>query len=301
MTGDIDVIHHPGLIVRDIDAAVASYEKLGFVLTPLSMHRIATGPNKEPVYFGVGNRNAIFEKNFLEIVGVIDPKRWSEITKPQRGAFDIDERLALYEGLHILHFGADDLEVVRKRFAHQGIQHSDISRVERPVDTPSGQQLMRALAMHYAKDANPEGLMQIAQHLTPEVALQPRYIRHANGARLLTEVMICTPDPTASAAKYAAYVGRAAERRAQLQVLTLPHSRVVFVDPETMQRMIPGYLPPRLPFLAGITVATHSMATAHNLLRGNGIEVIDDGSRFIVSPRDACGCAVTFEEIGSTR
>ena len=44
-------------------------------------------------------------------VGVIDPPRWSQITKAQRGPFDIDERLKLYQGLHIMHFGADDLEV----------------------------------------------------------------------------------------------------------------------------------------------------------------------------------------------
>ena len=66
MTGEIDVIHHPGLIAQDIEAAVAQYEKLGFIFTPLSMHRIALKPNEEPVYFGVGNRNAIFERNFLE-------------------------------------------------------------------------------------------------------------------------------------------------------------------------------------------------------------------------------------------
>src|SRR5262249_45700970 len=154
---------------------------------------------------------------------------WNEITKPQRGPFDIDERLALYEGLHILHFGADDLEVVRTRFARQGIPYSDISRVERPVDTPSGQQVMRALAMHYAKDANPEGLSQIAQPPTRDVALQPRYTRHGNGARLLTEVTICSSDPTATAAKYAAYVGRAPEQRGELHLLRLPHSRVLFV------------------------------------------------------------------------
>jgi catechol 2,3-dioxygenase-like lactoylglutathione lyase family enzyme len=300
MTGDIDVIHHACLIVRSIDTAVAQYEKLGFAFTPLSLHKIAIQPDQEPVYFGVGNRNAIFERNFLEIVGVVDPQRWSQITKAQRGPFDIDKRLDLYQGLHILHFGADDIQVVRARFQRDGIECSDIARLQRAVDTPDGEQVMRALAMHYAKGENPEGLMQVAQHLTREVALQPRYICHSNGARLLTEVIICSTDPRASAEKYARYVGRVVERRGEWHVVNLPDSRVIVVDPEGLERMVPGYAPPVLPFLAGITVATNSLTTARDVLRTNRIEFIDRGDRCLVTPRDACGCAVVFQQMGSS-
>jgi hypothetical protein len=301
MPGDIDVIHHPGLIVRDIDATVSQYEKLGFIFTPLSLHRITIDRDKEPVYFGAGNRTAVFEKNFLEIVGIVDPERWSQIPIAQRGPFNVDERLKVYEGLHILHLGADDIEVVRARFQREGVWCSGVAMVQRAVDTPEGEKTMKALSMQYAKGQNPEGLTQIAQHLTAEVALHPHYIRHPNGARLLTEVIICDANPQEMAAKYARYAGRPAERKGALHLVSLPHSRIVAVDPEGLQQMVPGYEPPVLPFLAGITVATNSLPAARDVMRSNRISTIENGARIIVGPWDACGCAVVFEEMGATR
>jgi hypothetical protein len=301
MTGDINVIHHPGLIARDIEATVGQYERLGFVFTPLSLHRIAIRPDEQPIYFGTGNRNAIFEHNFLEIVGVVDDHKWNQITKAQRGPFDLDERLRLYQGLHIMHFGADDIEVVRARFQREGIGCSNVARVQRAVDTPAGEKVMQAVAFHFERGANPEALMQVAQHLTPEIALQPRYMRHGNGARLLTEVIVCSADPEQLAQKYARYAAREVRHRSGLYIVDLSLSRIVVVDPPGLDRMLPGYKPPVLPFLAGFTVATSNMAMARDVLKTNKIEAIRNDERWVVAPKDACGCAVIFEEIGATR
>lgn len=302
MDGDIDVIHHPGLIAQDIEAAVAQFEKLGFMFTPLSIHRIAVKPNEEPVYFGVGNRNAIFEKNFLEILGVIDPQRWSQITKAQRGPFDIDERLRLYQGLHIMHFGADDIEVVRARFKREGIESSDVARVQRAVDTPEGEKIMRALAIHFPRGANPEALMQVAQHLTPDLALQPRYMQHRNGAKSLTEVIVCSQAPKDLAAKYARYSGHAPESKRDMYVVNLGYSRVVVVDAaEGLQRILPGCQSAVVPSLVGFTVATGNLARAQSVLREAKIATTESEGRVIVAPKDACGSAVVFEPVGATR
>lgn len=301
MTGDIDVIHHPGLIAQDIEAAVAQYEKLGFIFTPLSIHRIALKPSEEPVYFGVGNRNAIFERNFLEIVGVIDPKRWSQITPAQRGPFDIDERLRLYQGLHIMHFGADDIEVVRARFKREGIESSEVARLQRAVDTPEGERVMHALAIHFSRGANPEALIQIAQHVTPELALQPRYMQHRNGAKSLTEVIVYSHAPKDLATKYARYSGHATEPRRGMVVVNLGYSRVVVVDAEGLERMLPGYQPAVVPSLVGLTIATGNVARAQSVLWEANIETTESEGRVIVAPKDACGSAVIFEPIGATR
>jgi catechol 2,3-dioxygenase-like lactoylglutathione lyase family enzyme len=301
MSGDIDVIHHPGLVAENIDAAVAQYERLGFAFTPLSIAKITIKPDEEPVYFGVGNRNAIFEKNFLEIVGVTDRERWNQITKAQRGPFDLDERLNLYQGLHILHFGADDLEVVRARFKQQGLASSDIATLTRNVQTTEGERIMRAKTLHFPKGANPEALMQIAQHVTPELALQPRYIQHRNGARLLTEVIVCTNAPEELAAKYGRYSGHAVDRRDAGQVVNLGHSRVLVVDPEQLRKIVPGYAPPVLPFVAGLTVATTSLETARSVLQSERIEFTEGGGRLVIGPEHACGSAVLFETLGATR
>lgn len=301
MSGDINVIHHPGLIAENIDAAVAQYERLGFLFTPLSIAKISLKPDEEPVYFGVGNRTAIFEKNFLEIVGVTDHDRWNQISKAQRGPFDLDERLNLYQGLHIMHFGTDDIEVVRARFEQSGVHASSIATLTRNVQTAEGERIMRAKTMHFPKGANPEGLMQIAQHVTPELVLQPRYIHHRNGARQLTEVMVCSSTPDELAAKYARYSGKQVEHRDALYILNLGHTRVIVVDPAALERLVPGYTPPVLPFVAGFTVATASIDAARSVLQAGSIPFTEKGGRLTVGPEHACGSAVLYEPLGATR
>lgn len=301
MAGDIDIIHHPGLVAENIDAAVAQYERLGFLFTPLSIVKISVNPNEEPVYFGVGNRTAIFEQNFLEIVGVTDHSRWREITKAQRGPFDLDERLSLYQGLHIMHFGADDLQVVRDRFERQGLPCSEIATLRRNVQTAAGERTMEAKTLHFPRGANPEALMQVAQHVTPELVLQPRYIQHRNGARKLTEMIVCSATPEDLASKYSRYSGHPVVRKDMGLVIELGKTRICVVTPEQLRRIVPNFTPPVMPFLAGFTVATSSLDAAAAALDASGIPFTHVDDRLVVAPKDGCGSAVLFEAIGATR
>lgn len=155
---------------------------MGFVFAPLTTPRIPlqTSGSLEPI--GAGNRCAIFRNSYLEVLGVVDRERWSSITPEQRGPFDLDKPLSRYEGLHVLHLGTEDLESVRARLQHEGLQPSEIRPFQRLVDTLAGPKMMRAKTLHFPPGSNPEALVQIAQHETPELVLQSRYMRHPNGA-----------------------------------------------------------------------------------------------------------------------
>jgi hypothetical protein len=301
MTGDINVLHHVGIIAADIAAVVSRYELFGFSFTPLSQHRIALTPGSEPVLFGTGNRCAIFRNNYLELVGVVDQRRWAHIPPQARGPFDPEARLALYEGLHIMHFGTDDLERVRARYAAQGIAASDVVRLQREVETEQGPRTMRAQSLHFPPGANPEALIQIAQHLTPELVLQPRSMHHRNGAETITEAIVCALDSGALAAKYAAYTGHDAERRDAHWVVDLGASRVVVVDPQDLETILPDAIPPVLPWLAGFTVAVARLDPARRVLEDAAVPFREHDGRLIVAPRDACGSAVLFETAGASR
>jgi catechol 2,3-dioxygenase-like lactoylglutathione lyase family enzyme len=301
MHGDIDIIHHPGLVAEDIEAAVAQYERLGFVFTPLSLAKISLDPGAEPVYLGAGNRNAIFERNFLEIVGVTDADVWANFPVAKRGPFNLDERLGLYQGLHIMHFGADDVTRVRARLQAAGVEVSDIATLQRTVETPEGPRVMEAKTVYFAPGANPEALMQIAQHVTPQYALQQRYNTHPNGARRLTEVIVCSDDPQRLAAKYARYSGRPVQERPHYRFLDLGHTRVLVSDPGSLSALSPGQQAPVVPFLAGITVAASSLDAARDVLRGAGVPFSEVDGRLVVSPEHGCGSAVLFETLDATR
>ncbi|QBD74670.1 VOC family protein [Ktedonosporobacter rubrisoli] len=294
MENDINILNHVGLLVSDVHAAVARYEQLGFQFAPLSHVKVAFEAGSEPIDIGSGKQDAIFEKNFLEIAGVTEPEIWNKLNKAQRGYFDIDGALKRYQGLHILYFGTDNLEAVHKRLVTHGLSSSAIGHLNRKVETPVGEQILHAKMLH-------TGQVSIAQHENPEVLLQPRYMHHRNGAKLLTECIVCTPDPAELAATYARFTSHHSQQRDQLHIVDLGFSRVVVVAPDDLGKVIPGCTPPSLPFLAGFTVATENLAQTRTLLAGNTIPFQEHDGRLLIQPEHAYGCAVLFEQEGATR
>lgn len=295
MAKDVDIFHHIGLIARDMDAVVARYEALGFRFTPVSMARIPLRPGGEPEPLGAGNRCAIFEDNYLEVLGVLDAARWASITPEQRGPFDIDVPLARYEGLHVMHFGADDLEVVRARLVAHGVRMSEIRPFQRMVDTLEGPKMMRAAAMHFPHGSNPEGLVQMVQHLTPELVLQPRYMDHPNGVRSIRGVLLCCEDPAELAAKYERYTDVASRIVDGDHFIDLARGRLVLTSPRGVSKWIPGYHAPVLPMLVGFVLEARLDAT-ERVLCNSGVPFEAHRTGFLVRPEHAYGSAILFTE-----
>jgi hypothetical protein len=295
MNNGVNVLHHLGIISHDMEAAVKQYERLGFVFTPLSLPRIPlqTGANPEPI--GAGNRCAIFRNNYLEMLGIVDQVRWASTSPEQRGPFDLDEPLRRYEGLHVLHLGADDLDPVRRRLLESGLHPSAIRAFQRLVDTPEGPRMMRARALSFPHGSNPEALLQIAQHETPELVLQPRYMQHPNGATSITEVLVCVEDPASIAQKYAYYAARPVYKNGVVFLIELGLSRIMVVSPNHLSDILPGHVARVIPFLAGLTLSSDLEVTKH-ALKARRIDFEVFGGRILVNAKDGCGAAVLFED-----
>ena len=285
MQGDIDILHHVGLVVRDLDAAVAAYEKLGFVFSALSMHKGSRNPGEPEVAFGTGNRCAIFRRNFVEIVAHVVKDRWD---------FGITGFLERYEGLHIICFGADDAAVVDARLSEAGIATSGVIALQRDVETPDGIRTAKMACVHFKADM-PEGLVQAAQHRTPEYILQPNLMAHPNRAVMLTEIVLCVEDPDEYAAKYVRLTDQAAERRGRARVVALPTSQVTIVAPDDLAKLILGGAPPVLPFMAGFGVACEDLDVVRRILDDRGVPSEAVEGRIVVPAQAACGAAVIFE------
>ncbi len=296
MTAQATTFHHVGLITHDMDTTIARYEQLGFSFTPLSLPRIILTPGQPPEPFGAGNRTAIFEENYLEVLAHTDLRLWNSTTPEQRGPYNLDVPLARYEGMHVMHFGTDDLAGLHDRLTAQGVTCTGIKPFERNVDTPSGPQMMKAQAFSFPPQANPEGLIQIAQHLTPELVLQPRFMHHPNGARLVTDSIVCASDPEQYARKYAVYTGYECRRAGGHFVVDFgAGSRVTVVTPEQVGTIVPGSAAPADPALVGFTVLVADLDHVADLLTRNGVPFQITGARLVVAAADACGSAVLFE------
>lgn len=304
MSAGIDFIHHVGLIPADadLDRAMAGFERLGFMFTPLSKMEVTVRLDAPPMYIGLGNRNGIFEDGFLEIVGAPDPDIWARVPVEKRGPFNIDERLKRYAGLHIITLGTDEeIETTRTRYLAQSQPVTEVAKLQRRVDTPEGERLMQTKVLFYAQRPDPEAIVSVAQHLTPQYALQPRHMLHPNGARRLTEVIICADDPQETAAKYARYTGHPAVQRNGLHVIDLGRARIVVVDPAGLQKVAPGYQTHPMPFVAGFTVATPDLQAARHYLLSQRVAFTEMDGRLIVCPNEGCGSAVIFEAFDRVR
>jgi hypothetical protein len=291
-----DILHHIGLINSSLEMSAACYERLGFTLTPVSLPRIIPEPGRVPETFGAGNRHAIFTHNYLELLGVVNPQKWAAFPREQRGPYDLDLPLSRYEGLHVMHFGTDHIEMVKERLDKQGVACSGIREFQRNVQTQTGEHMMKARTIHFPPESNPEGLLQIAQHDTPGLVFQERYMHHRNGALALTEIMIVTETPRIYAAKYERYSGHMGKCIANNHfVVDLGLSRITVIDPERLMELIPGFVIPALPFMAAFTIKVADLQLVCDVLSGNNVPFIKKAGAVLVYPDNACGCAVIFE------
>jgi hypothetical protein len=198
--------------------------------------------------------------------------------------------------MHVMHFSSDDLSGLRNRLISQGVECADIKPFERNVDTPDGEKLMKALALSFPHGANPEGLVQMAQHLTPELVLQRRFMKHPNGARLVTESIVCAIEPEQYAAKYSRYTGY--EYRTvggHFRVDLGARTRVTVVSPEQVGDIIPDGAAPGVPSMVGFTVAVTHLDRVQDLLKKSRVPFREFQGRLVIAAADACGSAVLFE------
>jgi hypothetical protein len=290
-----DFLHHVGLINANLQISAACYERLGFTLTPVSLPRIALRQDGPPELLGAGNRHAIFAKNYLELLGIVDPQRWESIPKESIGPYNLEIPLSRYEGLHVMHFGTEHIEELKRRLDRQGISCSSVKVFQRNVQTPNGEQMMKAKTISFPLEENPEGLLQVAQHDTPELVFQSRYMQHPNGALALTEIIIVALQPKTYAEKYQRFSGHLSERIADDHyVVDLGHSRIIVIGPERLGTMLPGRWQLPLPFMAAFTVEVADLANVRKELSKNEVPYIERADTVIVAPEHAGGCAVIF-------
>ncbi|WP_328388123.1 VOC family protein [Nocardia sp. NBC_00416] len=290
-TSDIDRIDHSVLYTTDMNTTAATYEALGFTLSPLSMHMGSNRPGGERKPMGAGNRCALFGRTYLEILGLfgdgsVDP-------------WNIRPLIAEYEGLHGNSFGCVDAERTEKRLRAAGLSVSGVLPLQRDVDTPTGVQTARFQAIHLDRSLTPEGLIHVAYHLTPELLHQARYLEHANGATHLHSVLLVVADADveATVARYALILDVEPVAEGQLHVLPLPLGRVEILGVSAFGAVLPGEPVPTLPYIAGQAVAVADADAARKLVEGNGFTTSDLPNGFFVGAVQARGAAISFLEV----
>ncbi len=274
-------LDHVGVAVRSLDQGQRAYERLGFHLTPRSLHSGAVTPGGPVVPWGSGNHCGMFRRGYLEILGVTDPALHSSA----KGLLED------YEGLHIVAFGVADAD---RAFAALNAVSPGINPVralERDAAFGAdGRETRRAAFRNVYTDRTtfPEARFIFIEHSTPDVLWQPHLLEHPNGAVSIEEVALCVPDLAASRARLTPIIGTEPEDKGSgFLIYKLARGRVYVMTPAALQQWAPGVEPPRLPYVAGFGVGVADLVRTKAMLAANGIDFQDH-------PYPAIGVDPTF-------
>ena len=261
-------LDHVGVVTRDLAALAAQYERLGFTLTPLA--RQADGR--------IGNRCVMLHRSYVELLAVVDPNA---------GSATLDRFLARYAGIHILAFAIDDQTAALARLRRAGIEAPSVAHLDRPIDDmdPAGPRARFALIQ---VPDQPEGRINLIRHLAPEALWQERFLRHANNAAALEEVVLAVAEPAEAASRFSRLVGCVViPDPAGGFALELVHGRVRLLPP--------GADASTVPCIVGLGVRTSDgNAAVGRLLVERGIQHRTHDNALIVHTAAAGGVVVRF-------
>ena len=138
-----------------------------------------------------------------------------------------------------------------------------------------------------------EGRVQWVTPHTPDTVWRPETISQ-NGVEGLTDILLCVDDPAAVAARYGRYLGRAPVARAGMQVIALDRGGVVFADPGTLAKRLPGFRAPSLPFMAGQALRADLSVTRDVIAKAGVTPAFATDELICLGPSDALGGYMLF-------
>ncbi|MCC6470684.1 MAG: VOC family protein [Alphaproteobacteria bacterium] len=284
-------IDHLVLCVHDLDKARAFYEQLGFTCTPRALHP-----------WGTGNTLVQLQGNFIEVLAILDP---AKLAPAAPGQFDFGRFNAEYlkkrQGFAMLVFQSKDARADHAEFKMNGLDSYAPFDFERQAKLPDGSSARVAFSLAFATDKRmPEAAFFCCQQHAPQYFWKPEYQKHANGARVVGEVVMRAPDPAAMRDFFGTLQGfgsvetapgRLDVRTALGAVTLLDRQRIAERYPDMT---LPG--PTDSPILVGYRVDVADIGAAEKLLRANNVAARRHRDRLIVDPADAFGVAIEFAQ-----
>lgn len=278
----ISGIDHALIGVADLDKARDTFNRLGFTTTPRGRH----------IGWGTGNYTVMFENDYIELLGVVDPSQYIH---------GLDAFLESGEGLLNVALATADAEASFRWLQQNGIETAAPEHLQRLLETEGGDSTLQFRNLHLPPEITP-GLKTFAcEHLTRDMVWRPEWLSHPNGATGISAVTVVMESLDGLKASYARLFGDDAvsgdERKGHVNVDT-GNDELWFVTPKTFpQRHYDRKLDPRmtLPGLAALTLTVTDPQVAALYLSGQQVayEREYDGTITLASD-EACGVLLEF-------
>jgi catechol 2,3-dioxygenase-like lactoylglutathione lyase family enzyme len=274
-------IDHAVVVVSDLDKAAENWKRLGFTVSARGTHSATMGS---------GNHTIMLDPDYIELMGVLTQ---TEHNAPTRAFL-----AARGEGVERVAFTAVDSAAGAEEIRARGYEPVGPIDFERPVTLPDGTSSAAKFRIFQWPIAEAPGGLRIfaCQHKTRETVWIPELMKHANGARRLSQVLVVSPEP----ARDAAHLGRMIDREARPDpdgTVAVPsgsnRADFVFLTRQQLSRRYPAVALDGVPEGggAGLVVVTSDLAAAEKAVAGAGVR---SRGGICVAPGSANGALLAF-------
>jgi hypothetical protein len=288
--GDLS-LDHVGFMLRDLDAGAERWQKLGFKLSRRSSQMGKVPGESEMAPWATSNHCAMFERGYLELIGVTNPENFNPWT-----AF-----LDRFEGPHITALRCEEAD--RTYAALSGrIDHFD-PPLQRLRNAPYGDgERPFKFRNIFSQDAHfPEGRYIIIEHQTPEVIWQEELMVQPNGAKSLSELIFCADAQSGLLDRLARISGESPSKAEGRELLDLSGGgQLSVIDAADFAVRYPGAPEPSQPVVAAAVIGVESLVHLAAMLEENGVFFHrSDRASLWVGSEEANGAVVEFIETDS--
>lgn len=275
-------LDHVGWMLPDMDEAAMAFERMGFPLTPLAIHKDRHPETGEPVLVGSANRLAILPLGYLEFLTPVEGAD-TVVSRHMQGA------IARHVGVHLIAFTVSDAERYGETLVERGFELHPTVHLRRMVEGENGEEVEAAFTVIRAKLGSiPEGRLQVLTHLTPEHVWQNRLLPKENGLLGLAEAVFAVDNPLESAARLERFTGREPVEADGEVVIPLSRGQLRFLTPDAAGALVGG-LVPAPPSVAAVGLVSSDLGKTRAFLDGAGFSVAAGQDRLLIRPDEACG------------
>lgn len=232
MSRGIDHVIH---LVRDLDAAATTYEKLGFLVG---------SRNKHP--FGTHNRIVQLDGSYIEILEIAEPEKIKGEGGPTSFAhFHREFLMHNGEGLSGLVLASADANADKAAFDKAGFGGFPVFDFSRKGKRPDGSEAELSFSLSFLREPGSADVMTlVCQHRNPENFWFRELQAHRNGAARVSEVVFTADSPTDQQYFFQAWTGIRDPRSTSLGI-TFETSRgvVQVTEPKPFEEAF-GIAPP---------------------------------------------------------
>ncbi len=274
-------IDHTLVGVRDLEAARATWSRLGFTVTPRGRH----------IGWGTGNYCVMLEEGYIELLGIVDSSQFSN---------NLDKLLEKREGLLGLAFGTPDANACRDALAAAGLKPDGPKQLKRDLELPTGTVTPEFRLVFLPPESTPEISAFVTHHLSLELIRRPDWLQHANGAqRLLSATVVCA-DPVEAALGYLPIFGpERVKVTDQMTSVSCGAGALRFIKADAFPKVYPGMMlqpMPDVPFMVAMKVLVADKARCVTHLKNAGVPCHAIARGCTVQPAEANGVIMEFVE-----